>query len=240
MPLRPARPWALFFAGLFANQFATSAASAQSLNVFEQLQNAGLSIWAIGALSVLALAVALERALHLRRARLVPAGLVDAVLPAWRQGDGDAVQQALARSPSLLAEVLASWWQHRHAGAAALERRGGDLASRALRAHQQRAYPLAVVATVAPIVGLLGTVVGMIEAFHVIAFTGALGDPTLLAGGISKALVNTAAGLTVALPALALHHLFKHRLATVGLALEGELQRVLDAAFPAPEARDAH
>lgn len=236
MPHRPARLWALFAVGLLAG----TAAQAQSLNVFDQLRNAGLSIWAIGALSVLALAVTLERALHLRRARLVPVGLVDAVLPAWHAGDGDAVQQALSRSPSLLAEVLSSWWQHRHAGAAALERRGGDLASRALRAHQQRAYPLAVVATVAPIVGLLGTVVGMIEAFHVIAFTGALGDPTLLAGGISKALVNTAAGLTVALPALALHHFFKHRLATTGLALEGELQRVLDDAFPAPEAAHAH
>jgi biopolymer transport protein ExbB len=87
-----------------------------------------------------------------------------------------------------------------------------------------------VVATVAPIVGLLGTVVGMIEAFHVIAFTGGVGDASLLAGGISKALVNTAAGLAVALPSLAMHHFFRHRLVTSGLALEEQLERVLDEA----------
>ena len=96
----------------------------------------------------------------------------------------------------------------------------GDIASLALREQQQPAYPLAVVATGAPIVGLLGTVVGMIEAFHVIAFAGGLGDPALLAGGISKALVNPAAGLSVALPALGLHHFFKHRLTLIGLAIE--------------------
>ena len=76
---------------------------------------------------------------------------------------------------------------------------------------------------------LLGTVVGMIEAFHVIAFTGGMGDASLLAGGISKALVNTAAGLSVALPALALHHFFRHRLTAGGLALEEQLERLLDA-----------
>jgi biopolymer transport protein ExbB len=69
----------------------------------------------------------------------------------------------------------------------------------------------------------------MIEAFHVIAFAGGMGDASLLAGGISKALVNTAAGLSVALPALALHHFFRHRLTVGGLALEEQLERVLDA-----------
>jgi len=87
-------------------------------------------------------------------------------------------------------------------------------------------------------VGLLGTVIGMIEAFHVIATAGGLRDPTQLAGGISKALVNTAAGLAVALPALALHHWFKHRLTGVGLRLEADVNQVLDAlATPVEAAR---
>jgi biopolymer transport protein ExbB len=84
------------------------------------------------------------------------------------------------------------------------------------------------VSTVAPLVGLLGTVIGMIEAFHVIATAGGLGDPTQLAGGISKALVNTAAGLAVALPALALHHWFKHR-STAWACVEADINQVLDA-----------
>ena len=88
----------------------------------------------------------------------------------------------------------------------------------------------AVTATVAPIVGLLGTVIGMIEAFHVIAFAG-MGDPSLLAGGISKALVNTAAGLSVALPALLAYHYFKHRIAACGLRLERQIARVVAACW---------
>jgi biopolymer transport protein ExbB len=99
-----------------------------------------------------------------------------------------------------------------------------------LRQQQQKANSLAVVATIAPILGLLGTVIGLIEAFHVIAMAGGLGDPALLAGGISKALVNNAAGLSVALPALGLHHHFKHRLVDVGIALDAQVNQLFDDA----------
>jgi len=199
-----------------------------ALNVFEQIQNAGISIVAIGALSVLMVAVAIERFVRFRAARLVPAGLVPRLLPLWRAGDAAAVEALLAGERSLLGQILAFVWRHRSMSASDLSARAGDMASLALRQQQQKAYPLAVVATVAPIIGLLGTVIGMIEAFHVIAYAGGIGDPALLAGGISKALVNTAAGLSVALPALALHHWFKHRLTSVALALEAELNPVLD------------
>jgi biopolymer transport protein ExbB len=203
-------------------------ALAQSLSVFDQLAQGGSGIWVIAALSVLALAVSIERLTRLRVARLVPAGLVDEVLPLWRGGQFEAINAALAQHPSTLATVLAYLVQHRGAQTSVLSTRAGDIASLALREQQQRAYPLAVVATVAPIVGLLGTVVGMIEAFHVIAFAGGLGDPALLAGGISKALVNTAAGLTVALPSLGMHHFFKHRLTLIGIEIERQVNRVFD------------
>jgi biopolymer transport protein ExbB len=199
-------------------------------NLFEQLAGGGAGIWVIAALSVLMVTVAIERFHRFRMRTIVPPGLVDEVVALWRAGRFDEMAQVLARHDSVLAKAIrfvaanrARWPAH------ALGERAGELASRELRLQQQRAYPLAVVATVAPIVGLLGTVVGMIEAFHVIAFTGGMGDASLLAGGISKALVNTAAGLSVALPALALHHFFRHRLAVGGLALEEQLERVLDA-----------
>jgi len=199
-------------------------------NLFQQLATGGAGIWVIGALSVLMITVAAERFHRLRMSAIVPPGLVDEIVPLWQAGRFDELRQALARRDSVLAKAVAllvarrTRWQ-----ADVLGQRAGELASRELRLQQQRAYPLAVVATVAPIVGLLGTVVGMIEAFHVIAFAGGLGDASLLAGGISKALVNTAAGLGVALPALALHHFFRHRLVVGGLALEEQLERVLDA-----------
>jgi len=200
------------------------------LNLFQQLAAGGAGIWVIAALSVLMLTVAIERLHRFRVRAIVPPGLVDEAVPLWRAGRFDELQLALVRSESVLAEAIrflaanrARWTPE------VLGERAGEMASRELRRQQQRAYPLAVVATVAPIVGLLGTVVGMIEAFHVIAFNGGMGDASLLAGGISKALVNTAAGLSVALPALALHHFFRHRLTVAALALEEQLERVLDA-----------
>jgi biopolymer transport protein ExbB len=200
------------------------------LNFYEQLVAGGAGIWVIGALSVLAIAVALERLHRFRPGAVVPPALVDEVVPLWQGGRFDELEQALARNDSVLARTLRFLVAHRARWSAeVLAARAGEVASRALRGQQQRAYPLAVVATVAPIVGLLGTVVGMIEAFHVIAFTGGTGDASLLAGGISKALINTAAGLAVALPSLAMHHYFRHRLVVSGLALEEQLDRVLDA-----------
>jgi biopolymer transport protein ExbB len=203
-------------------------ALAQELNLFSQLGAGGTGIWVIGAMSVLALAVALERLVRFRAPLIAPPGLVDSLLPLWRAGQFDEAAALLAKDGSVLARVLAYVLQHRGLAPAALSARAGDMASLALRKHQHKAYALAVVATVAPIVGLLGTVVGMIEAFHVIAYAGGMGDPALLAGGISKALVNTAAGLAVALPALGLHHFFKSRLVAVGMELETQVNRVLD------------
>ena len=199
-------------------------------NLFQQLAGGGAGIWVIAALSVLMITVAIERFHRFRMRAIVPQGLVDEIVPLWRSGRFDEMAQALARHDSVLAKAIRFLAANRARWPAeVLGERAGELASRELRLQQQRAYALAVVATVAPIVGLLGTVVGMIEAFHVIAFTGGMGDASLLAGGISKALVNTAAGLSVALPALALHHFFRHRLAVGGLALEEQLERVLDA-----------
>jgi biopolymer transport protein ExbB len=199
-------------------------------NLFQQLATGGAGIWVIAALSLLMVAVAIERFHRFRMSAIVPPGLVDEVVVLWQAGRLDDLQQALSRHESVLASAIRFVVANRARWAPELlGERAGERASRALRQQQQRAYPLAVVATVAPIVGLLGTVVGMIEAFHVIAFTGGMGDASLLAGGISKALVNTAAGLSVALPALALHHFFRHRLTLGGLALEEQLERVMDA-----------
>jgi biopolymer transport protein ExbB len=199
-------------------------------NFLQTLAAGGVGIWVIGALSVLAIAVAIERLHRFRPSAVVPPALVDEVVPLWQAGRFDDLERTLVAHDSVLARALRFLVAHRTRWSAeVLAARAGEVASRELRLQQQRAYPLAVVATVAPIVGLLGTVIGMIEAFHVIAFTGGLDDASLLAGGISKALVNTAAGLSVALPALALHHFFRHRLVVSGLALEEQLERVLDA-----------
>ncbi len=203
-------------------------------DLWGMLQSAGLAILPILGLSVLALAVCLERLRNCRRATLAPLGLATLAIADHAAGQTQKLEQHLLQSPSVLALALRVLTASGVSGTggsggpggsmSANLQAAGDAAALALRAHQQKIYPLAVTATVAPIIGLLGTVIGMIEAFQVIAFAG-MGDPTLLAGGISKALVNTAAGLGVALPALLAYHFFKNRIASAALEIESELHR---------------
>ena len=207
------------------------------INLVGQVSEGGAAVLVILGLSILFLAVTIERALHLRARAVLPLDLIARVQPLWAAHRFDELEQLLASDGSTFARVIKCMVEHRQQPYEIVSRLAGDLASMELRQHQQKAYALAIVATVAPIVGLLGTVVGMIEAFHVIAFSDAMGNPALLAGGISKALVNTAAGLTVALPALGMHHYFKHRLATLGLAMEREINALINLRFlPPPEA----
>jgi biopolymer transport protein ExbB len=199
----------------------------QELNFAAQLLEGGTGVFVIGALSILALAVSLERLANFRAPKVAPQALADEALGLWRAGDYRTMAARARESRSSLARVLEFLAGHPRLAADTLAARASEIASTELRLQQQKAYALNVVATIAPIVGLLGTVVGMIEAFHVIAFSG-MGDPTLLAGGISKALVNTAAGLSVALPSLAMHHFFRNRMVNIGILLERQLGRLLD------------
>jgi biopolymer transport protein ExbB len=88
-------------------------------------------------------------------------------------------------------------------------------------------YPLAAVAGLSPLLGLFGTVLGMIESFEMVAIAGSMGDPALLASGISKALVTTAFGLFVAIPTLFFYHLFKLRTNYLAKLLEEEASTLM-------------
>lgn len=221
---------------IFANLFLQPLAGAQEINLVSEVAEGGFAIIVILGLSVLFLAVSIERLLHLRASFIVPSGLLERVKPLWAAGEFVKLQTLLAKEDSTLARILSFMVLHRQQSFAIVSSGVGDIASLELRHHQYKAYALAIVATVAPIVGLLGTVIGMIEAFHVIAYAEGMGDPALLAGGISKALICTAGGLSVALPALAMHHFFKNRNMFFGLALERTVNLLINEWFmPADE-----
>ena len=93
----------------------------------------------------------------------------------------------------------------------------------------QRSYPLAIIATMAPMLGLLGTVIGMIEAFSKVAILGDTGDAALLADSISKALITTDMGLVLAIPALGAYHYLKQKLSIAELAIEENLEAMFAA-----------
>src|SRR5690606_6256257 len=105
---------------------------------------------------------------------------------------------------------------HRHSSPTEAAAVAGDIGARELRLHLQKAYPIAVVATIEPLLGLFGTVLGMILAFDKVALMGAMGNAAVLSSEISLALVTTAVGLAIAIPMLILHHYFKSRTSILG------------------------
>ena len=193
-----------------------------------KMQAGGQTMWALLALSVVGVMFTLERLVMLRRGRIVPRGLAEQADRLWRQGRQDQLLALCRKNRSTLARILAFLAEHRTAAVSDVSTAAGDIASRELRRHLLRAYPLAIVATLAPLLGLLGTVIGMIDAFDTVVMVG-MGDATALAGGISKALITTMAGLTIAIPALFAYHLFKSRTSLFGVMLEEEVTELIAA-----------
>ena len=180
---------------------------------------------------MVALALIIERALALRARAVSPAGLVEEVLSISRDAlPAPSVVDALAAS-SVQGRVLAAGLRALAAepriAPADLERAFEQAGREAL--HQLGAYlnALGSIATAAPLLGLLGTVVGMIEIFAAQAPGTAGAQPQQLAHGISVALYNTAFGLLVAIPALLFHRYFRGRVESHRLALELGAERLL-------------
>lgn len=210
-------------------------AMASDIRLSDQLSEGGVALVLILAMSVLLVSVSAERIVNLRTKNIFPAGLMNQIRALWLEGKWDEAEMLLKSEKSILGRVLYFTVVYRHRSPNKIIAGATEIASLELRQHQQKAYALAIIATVAPIVGLLGTVIGMIEAFHVIAYSQGMGNPALLAGGISKALINTAAGLSVALPALAMHHFIKHRISMFGLQFERNINQLVSDCVPESE-----
>jgi biopolymer transport protein ExbB len=190
------------------------------------LKEGGLTIPVLLLLSIVGIAFIIERLFQLRRSAIVPRDLVGRVRPLWAKGDYEGILKVCKQSQSTLGNVIAFIVEHRNSSVSDVSVSAGDVAARDLRRHLLRAYPLAVVGTLAPLLGLLGTVSGMVDAFGQIAIAG-LGDVSVLGGSISKALVTTLVGLVVAIPALFAYHFFKSRTNIFGVELEEEATELI-------------
>jgi biopolymer transport protein ExbB len=191
------------------------------------IQAAGWPIWPLVACSILALALIIERFLSLKTAKVAPPRLLDEALAVSRVSvpTPDVVRQL--EQNSALGEVLASGFRALNSDPRCTEselRANMESTGRAV-AHRLERYlnALATIASAAPLLGLLGTVIGMIEIFGSQAPTtggATTGNPAQLAHGISVALYNTAFGLIVAIPALIFWRYFRGRVDEYLLALE--------------------
>ncbi|MYA95775.1 MAG: MotA/TolQ/ExbB proton channel family protein [Nitrospinae bacterium] len=178
--------------------------------VWDLLKKGGYTMIPLGLCSVVALMVTLERLISLRRKKVLPDALVNASERYWRGGDFEAAFVACERFDSPLARVLQAGLARRQLGLGEMERAMVGAGQHESTILSRNLRGLGVIANLAPMLGLFGTVVGMIRAFDVISRAGT-GNPNLVAEGISEALLTTAAGLLIGIPALAAYHFFRSR-----------------------------
>ncbi len=193
--------------------------------MFSIIQAAGWPIWPLIACSVLALALVIERFVSLKTAKVAPPRLLDEAVAVSRHAVPAADVVSQLEQNSALGEVLASGFKVLASNPrsseeelrAAMEGTGRSVAHRL----ERYLSALGTIASAAPLLGLLGTVIGMIEIFGSQAPTGSTGgNPAQLAHGISIALYNTAFGLIVAIPALIFWRYFRSRVDEYLLVLE--------------------
>ncbi|MDH4480966.1 MAG: MotA/TolQ/ExbB proton channel family protein [Rhodoferax sp.] len=199
--------------------------------MFSIIQAAGWPIWPLIASSVLALAIVIERFVSLAEAKIAPPGLAKAVLAATQKRIPASASVANLESGSLQGQVLGSALNALNEQPTlseddlrAVVQSAGRAAAQRLDAHLSA---LATVASAAPLMGLLGTVIGMIEIFGAQGPTGGTGNPAQLAQGISMALYNTAFGLLVAIPALVFWRYFRARVDGYLVTLETSADQLI-------------
>jgi len=194
--------------------------------LFSLIQAAGWPIWFLILTSIVAVALIIERFLSLRRIRIIPPALLEEVFLLHRnqQITPGLVQKLAASSP--LGKVLASGLRYRQAGREAMKE-AMEETGRAV-AHELEKYlsALGTIATTAPLLGLFGTVIGMIQIFG--SQAPGQSNPEQLAHGISIALYNTAFGILIAIPALISYRHFRARVDSYLVEMEQQSLRLVD------------
>jgi len=187
--------------------------------MFELLKAGGFLIWPILLCSVVALAIVLERFLALKSGDVAPPELIDRILKLMKKGDLSSKDINDIEENSPLGRVLAAGLrnpnQHRVVIKEAIEEAGRHV----VHDLERHLTTLGTIANITPLLGLLGTVIGMIKVFSAITTFG-VGDPQALAEGISEALVTTAAGLSVGIPSLMFYRYFKGKVNELTVDME--------------------
>jgi len=177
--------------------------------------------------SIIAMAIVVERFWTLRRKKILPPDLVPQLWRLAKERKIDDVTLRKVKLSSPLGAILASGLINKHHGREMMKTSIEETGRQVVHELERFLNPLGTIASIAPLLGLLGTVVGMIKVFAAIMIHG-VGDPGILAGGISEALLTTAAGLTVAIPSLIFHRYFERLIDDYVLKMEEEALKLID------------
>ncbi len=182
--------------------------------------------------SIIACAIIIERSLRLRMDKIVPRQLVNTYARQIQNKQLNAAQLEQLRHSSVLGDVLATGIQSASRGQAYTEQQLQISANEQIHQLEKNLNFLGTIGSIAPLLGLLGTVIGIIEAFLAVN-AGGVTDPAMLASGISQALITTAAGMVVAIPALIAYRYFQRKVLDITIAIELQANQLLILLFHA-------
>jgi biopolymer transport protein ExbB len=195
--------------------------------VFELIQAGGWLMVPIIGCSILALAIVIERLIALRPSRVVPTGLLAQVWELVRSGEMTPERMRVIKQESPLGSIVVAGLNSSAHGRDVMKESIQEAATAVVHELERFLNALGTIAAITPLLGLLGTVIGMIKVFTEIMIQGT-GNANVLAGGISEALITTAAGLSIAIPALVLHRYFQRQVDTLVLTMEQEAIKLVE------------
>ncbi|MFK8019405.1 MAG: MotA/TolQ/ExbB proton channel family protein [Pseudomonadales bacterium] len=196
--------------------------------MFELVKQGGWLMLPIIFCSVIALAITIERLLALNPNKIAPKNLLAEVWTWIKNSQIDSEKLKTLKQTSPLGQILAAGISNSRNGREVMKESIEEAAGQVVHEMQHYLSTLGTIAAVTPLLGLLGTVIGMIKVFSEIMVQGT-GNASVLAGGISEALITTASGLAVAIPALIMHRFFERRIQSIVVTLEREAVKLVDA-----------
>ncbi len=185
--------------------------------------------------SIIAVAITIERLWTLQRRRVLPEDLAMRVWDWARDRQLDQKHLTVLSANSPMGRVLAAGLANRHQSRDVLKEIVQDTGRHVVHELERYLNSLGTIAAITPLLGLLGTVIGMVKVFTAITTAG-VGNPGVLAGGISEALITTAAGLSVAIPSLIAYRYLRGQVDARVVEMEKEAMKLIDALHGNPAA----
>ncbi|MGH8398583.1 MAG: MotA/TolQ/ExbB proton channel family protein [Gammaproteobacteria bacterium] len=196
--------------------------------MFEIIKSGGWLMAPLILCSIVVVAIVAERLWTLQTRHVAPEHLAAQVWNWLKGGELDEERLQTLRAGSPLGRILAAGLENRHAKREVMDEAIEDTGRHVVHELDRYLISLGTIATISPLLGLLGTVLGIMRVFAAISTAG-LGNPTALAGGISEALITTVAGLVVAIPAYILHRYLRGKVDDLVDRMERETVRLMNA-----------
>lgn len=206
--------------------------------MLELIKAGGLLMWPIILCSIVTMAIIAERFWSLRESKVAPKNLVAKVWQWKKVGHLDKQRIKDLRSSSALGMILAAGLVNRNHSREIMKESIEEVGRHVAHELERFLNTLGTIASISPLLGLLGTVIGMIKVFTVITSMG-VGDPSILSEGISEALITTAAGLSVAIPSLMFHRYFRGRIDGLIVTMEQEALKMVEVMHGERESDEA-